>query len=188
MECSPLWAGSSSSSSSLLLTLSFFFFITSFWEKFKCTCCLFVNSIDYCLRVNHSCVPNAETSWKSQLNMMELVTTRNIRKGEEVTICYLNKVVKVFASSTGSLAKINGLTAGEKYCCKGPKSFVHQKKTRQYCSFLWFKLRNAFCRKTGWDRKRKEKLYLPPMDLPVAVSHVQVSKLLEKYLWSSYTF
>ena len=79
-------------------------------------------------RVNHSCVPNAETSWKSELNMMELVTTRNIRKGEEVTICYLNKVVKVFASSTGSLAKINGLTEGEKYCCKGPKSFVHQKK------------------------------------------------------------
>ena len=46
----------------------------------------------------------------------------------------------------------------------------------------------CICRKTGWDRKRKEKLYLPPMDLPVAVSHVQVSKLLEKSLWSSYKF
>ena len=68
--------------------------------------------------------------------MMELVTTRNIRQGEEVTICYLNKVVKVFASSTGSLAKINGLTAGEKYCCKGPKSFVHQKKNKAILFFF----------------------------------------------------
>ena len=50
-------------------------------------------------RVNHSCVPNAETSWKSELNMMELVTTRNIRQGEEITICYLNKVVKVCGSN-----------------------------------------------------------------------------------------
>ena len=50
MECSPLWAGrSSSSSSSLLLSLSFFFFITSFWEKFNFTSCLFVNYIDHCL-------------------------------------------------------------------------------------------------------------------------------------------
>ena len=66
--------------------------------------------------------------------MMELVTTRNIRKGEEVTICYLNKVVKVFASSTGSLAKINGLTAGEG--CKGPKIFVHQKKNKAILFFF----------------------------------------------------
>ena len=66
----------------------------------KFNCCLFVNSIEHRLRVNHSCVPNAETSWKSELNMMELVATRNISQGEEVTICYLNKVIQGVDTST----------------------------------------------------------------------------------------
>ena len=44
------------------------------------------------LRVNHSCVPNAETSWKSDLDVMDLVAIKDIGQREEITICYLNKV------------------------------------------------------------------------------------------------
>ena len=47
---------------------------------------------EHFFRVNHSCVPNAETSWKSDLDVMDLVAIKDIGQGEEITICYLNKV------------------------------------------------------------------------------------------------
>jgi len=44
------------------------------------------------LRINHSCVPNAETVWRRKKGCLEVRAIREIGAGEEVRICYLGKV------------------------------------------------------------------------------------------------
>jgi len=43
-------------------------------------------------RINHSCVPNAETVWRRKKGCLEVRAIREIGAGEEVRICYLGKV------------------------------------------------------------------------------------------------
>ena len=41
-------------------------------------------------RLNHSCGPNCEVVWRADSKCQEVVAIRDIEKGEEMTICYLN--------------------------------------------------------------------------------------------------
>lgn len=40
-------------------------------------------------RINHSCCPNAEYDWKKEIGRMEIVTKRNLKRGEEITHSYI---------------------------------------------------------------------------------------------------
>ena len=46
-------------------------------------------------RFNHSCVPTAEFVWNEKKRLQEIRAIRNIKKGEEITICYFTRVIAV---------------------------------------------------------------------------------------------
>ena len=46
-------------------------------------------------RINHSCLPNCSVQWNPVTDREELFTTREVRAGEELTICYLDMVTNV---------------------------------------------------------------------------------------------
>jgi hypothetical protein len=75
----------------------------------------------FTIKIRHACDPSAQVEFKSGTNKLHLVATRDIKKGEEITMSYVENSMKDGDTEEETARRRKALLEGWKFACNCSK-------------------------------------------------------------------